>query len=349
MELPPDVCELESDGCDFGSAELPPPVAAESPTETRPRPKRKKRATSAKNQKNSRKNAHVEPRHFPLSGCPLPDPVPESTLLSYWSSMGVELPPDCGGDGAEDDDFFVLENVDNKARTLHHVPGPLDLMQVGLKRQVAAEYYSPPRVLPCICSSNCILSLDILTGWDFTQARNRQLSLDALKQFEVDFCVLSPPCTMFSCLQILFKNFEKMDPAVFQRRWHEAEVFMKHSMDVADQQLQRQKFFALEHPRTATSWKLPCVEKISLHGQVQKVHFDQCMLGLKAPCGKLFKKRTTIMSNSSWLVNELAKYQCDKSHEHQPIEGQENGRSRSWWAQHYPPALCKILAEAAER
>ena len=71
-----------------------------------------------------------------------------------------------------------------------------------------------------------------------------------------------------------------MDPAVFQRRWHEADVFMKHSMDVADQQLQRQKFFALEHPRTATSWKLPCVEKISLHGQVQKVHFDQCMLGL---------------------------------------------------------------------
>ena len=204
-------------------------------------------------------------------------------------------------------------------------------------------------MLPHISSSNCILSLDILTGWDFTQARNRQLSLDALRQFEVGFCMLSPPCTMFSCLQILFNNFQKMDPAVFQQRWAEAEVFMEHTMDVADQQLQRQKFFAFEHPRTASSWKLQSVEKISLHSQVQKVHFDQCMLGLKAPSGKLFKKRTTIMTNSSWLVTELAKYQCDKSHEHQPIEGQEKGRSRSWWAQHYPPDLCKILAAAAER
>ena len=131
----------------------------------------------------------------------------------------MELPPDCGGDGDDDDGFFVLESAEDKARTLHHVPSPLDLMQVGLKRQVAAEYYSPPRMLPHFRSSNCcIVSLDILTGWDFTQARNRQLSLDALKQFEVDFCMLSPPCTMFSCLQILFNNFKKMDPAVFQKK-----------------------------------------------------------------------------------------------------------------------------------
>ena len=148
MELPPAVNELD---CDFGitalsgSVELPPSVAAEDePRENRLRPRGKKRATSAKSERSS-KNAQVQPTHFPLSDFCLPDPVQGDTLLSYWGSLGVELPA-CCGDGDEDDDFFVLEreSVEGKAPPLHHVPSPLDLMRVGhLKRQVAAEYYSP--------------------------------------------------------------------------------------------------------------------------------------------------------------------------------------------------------------
>ena len=111
-------------------------------------------------------------------------------------------------------------------------------------------------------------------------------------------------------------------------------------MEVAEHQLRREKHFAFEHPMTASSWKLDAVEKISNYDQVGKAHFDQCMLGLKSPSGKLFKKRTTVMSNHSGLLAELAQYQCNRAHDHQPIIGQEKGRSRSWWAQHYPPRNC---------
>lgn len=270
----------------------------------------------------------------------------------YWSSLGVELPEavDLDDDSDDHDDFFLLEKpVEDKAKEPSNVPTALELAAVkNPLKQLAAEYYSPPRVLPHIGSCKCFLSLDLLTGWDFTDAKNRRLSMEALKKYEVDMCILSPPCTMFSALQVLFKNFEKMDPAVFKKRWGEAEQFVAHSMEVAEHQLHREKYFAFEHPRTASSWKLEAVERISSYSQVGKVHFDQCRLGLASPSGKLFKKRTTIMSNHSRLLAELAKYQCNKAHEHQPIIGQEKGRSRSWWAQHYPPALCKILACAAE-
>lgn len=347
MELPPAVMEADCDEflAASSSIELPPSISEErqdaGPT--------KKKAKSVRTGKTNRTQP-LQP--FPVPSLCLPDPVESDTLLTYWSSLGVELPEavDLGDDSDDHDDFFVLETiVEDKAKKPLKVPTPLELaaMKNPLK-QLAVEYYSPPRVLPHIGSCKCFLSLDLLTGWDFTDAKNQSLSMEALQKYDVDMCVLSPPCTMFSALQILFSNFEKLDPAVFKKRWGEAEQFIAHSMEVAEHQIHRRKYFAFEHPRTASSWKLEAVEKIRSYSQVGQVHFDQCMLGLASPSGKLFKKRTTIMSNHPKLLADLAKYQCNKAHEHQPIIGQEKGRSRSWWAQHYPPALCKILACAAE-
>ncbi len=348
MELPPAVMEADCDESLAASSSivLPPPIY-EKHLDAGPRRKKK-----AKSEHTGKTKRALPSQPFPVPSLSLPDPVEADTLLTYWSSLGVELPVSVGlDDGSDDhDDFFVLGMaVEGEAQGTLNVPTPLELaaMKNG-RKQLVAEYYSPPRVLPHIGSCECFLSLDILTGWDFMDANNRRLSMEALKKYDVDMCILSPPCTMFSALQILFKNFEKMEPAVFKKKWGEAEQFVEHSMEVAEHQLRREKHFAFEHPRTASSWKLDVVEKISNYDQVGKVHFDQCMLGLKSPSGKLFKKRTTVMSNHSGLLAELAQYQCNRAHDHQPIIGQEKGRSRSWWAQHYPPKLCKILARAAE-
>ncbi len=264
----------------------------------------------------------------------------------------MTLPPDveCDSDGGSavevDLDIDELEECVPGA-TNFPVPTPNQIGSMTGK-QAALELYSPARVMPEVrWQPPCVLSLDILTGWDFLLEANRALSLEALNRFDVEMAILSPPCTMFSPLQILFRNFEKMPPAVFQRRYTEAKLFMDHSMEAAHLQIQRRKKFAHEHPQRASSWKLASVESVACQPGVYKTTFDQCMLGLRAPSsGLFFKKRTTIMTNCRWLAEELKQHQCNKQHKHQPIIGKELGKSRSWWAQHYPPGLVALLARS---
>ena len=218
MELPPAVMEADCDESLAASSSivLPPPIY-EKHLDAGPRRKKK-----AKSEHTGKTKRALPSQPFPVPSLSLPDPVEADTLLTYWSSLGVELPVSVGlDDGSDDDhdDFFVLGMaVEGEAQGTLNVPTPLELaaMKNG-RKQLVAEYYSPPRVLPHIGSCECFLSLDILTGWDFMDANNRRLSMEALKKYDVDMCILSPPCTMFSALQILFKNFEKMEPAVFKK------------------------------------------------------------------------------------------------------------------------------------
>ena len=287
----------------------------------------------------------------PVFSVPLPPPDPGHSLSSYWETLGIVLPPPVDADDDGDDFDLGDEDVSNEdmgPQLPNKVPSPQELKGLKAQKQVAVEIYSPPRVLPMVKNVEpCCLSLDILTGWDFRDPVSRALSLDALDRFDVDMAVCSPPCTMFSALQRLFRNFEKMPPRVFQKKMTEAVMFVDHSMDICLRQIQRGKKFAFEHPASASSWRLPSVAALSQRPDVAKTSFDQCMLDLKAPSGKLFKKRTIVMSNSSWLMNRLKPYQCCKDHEHQEIIGQEKGKSRSWWAQHYPEPFCAILAQSA--
>ena len=291
----------------------------------------------------------------------LPDPVAEDSLdnegsgprradfPSYLMSLGVPLPPavDAASDyDASDDD------IENDASFHGSVPSPSQLelqFATAVRARVPVlELYSPPRV---VCEFHGPLPqqlcFDLLTGWDFRQPHLRRLSLEALDGFDVDMACLSPPCTMFSALQYMFRNFSKMDRVTFERRMTDALLFVEHSMSLAARQMARGRAFFFEHPATATSWGLPEVLSVARMSGVYAVNFDQCMLGLQAPSGRPFKKRTRILTNSVRLATSLARFQCDGSHAHQQIIGSEQGRSRSWWAQHYPPALCEILAEAA--
>ena len=58
------------------------------------------------------------------------DLVESDTLLTYWSSLRVELPVavDLHDDSDDHDDFFVLEmTVEDKAKEFSNVPTPLEL------------------------------------------------------------------------------------------------------------------------------------------------------------------------------------------------------------------------------
>ena len=58
---------------------------------------------------------------------------------------------------------------------------------------------------------------------------------------------------------------------------------------------------------------------------------------------------TTIRTNSREVMLALKDMRCTGDHEHQRVEGQEGGRSRSKASQIYPQALCQALADAVAK
>lgn len=266
-------------------------------------------------------------------------PAQPDTSMSLESDSDVELP-----DPVFD---FDTENISPVASA---VPAPEQVATHGPQdfNLFALELFSPPRVLPHVRSVGgpCRMSLDILTGWNLQHKEVQDIVFGMLEAGKPRMVFLSPPCTIFSCLQKCFRNYEKMDPKVLEERWREGCDHMNLSVTVAERQDHNDDFFMLEHPQRASSWELESTQKLRAKQRVGSVDFDQCMLGLRAPNGKLMKKRTRIVSNNAWLLSKLSHSQCDRQHEHQPIEGSMKGRSLSWWAQHYPDGLVKILAES---
>ena len=45
------------------------------------------------------------------------------------------------------------------------------------------------------------------------------------------------------------------------------------------EQLEGNKYFLQEHPLYATSWSLPCMERLCAIPSVQRLHGDQCQFG----------------------------------------------------------------------
>ena len=214
-----------------------------------------------------------------------------------------------------------------------------------------AEFYSPPRIAPAMRQAGfrAPLSLDILTGWNFSEQGLRQLALQLLVTLDVLFAMFSPPCTIFSSLQRLW-NIKKWTAEVFNQRWAEGLVFVHHCLQGMRIQYQRGRFFAFEHPASSSAWSLEEVGEVRKLPGVFTVVFDQCMLGLKSKTNQLpMRKRTRIMTNSAGLVLALQGCKCDGRHTHQTIQGSEGGVRRSVWAQHYPPGMVQTIVSAAPR
>ena len=217
--------------------------------------------------------------------------------------------------------------------------------------QLFAEYYSVPRVTCALrdqtdLDGQHVVALDMNTGWDFLKPDLRALSLQLLYVWNIMVLMLSPPCTAFSALQVMW-NFPRLSPDRVAQIRGLGMIFLERAMDAARAQLDGGRFFAFEHPANATSWDQPCVKAVMACPGVEVVQFDQCMLGLTTKVNKVpTRKRTKIMTNIPELCRRLRPYWCDHSHVHCRIQGSEGGCKRSVWAQKSPPAMCKVIAES---
>ena len=110
------------------------------------------------------------------------------------------------------------------------------------------------------------------------------------------------------------------------------------------EQLRCGRYFLHEHPDTATSWKVPCIESLMRQPEVKVARADLCMFGLRSRDRIGAKKPTRFMTNSL-EVYKLLDRKCDGScarHVHL-MEPRANA------AAIYPRKLCRTVLQGTAR
>ena len=104
----------------------------------------------------------------------------------------------------------------------------------------------------------------------------------------------------------------------------------------------------IEHPQSASSWKLENMQRLMETSSVGAVNFHQCALGLTSPGGSLLKNATQILTNIQSVLENFAGKQCScpGGMHAQTISGRERGVQISTHAAHDPPAMVHLLVSA---
>ena len=225
-----------------------------------------------------------------------------------------------------------------------------ELMELGHCRPGVTEVYSPPRVT-AMCSNfklNPGLAMDLLTvdpkdgqPWDFSRAHKREMAIEHVKREKPWLVIGSPMCAPFSALQRL--NFPRQCPEVVKELIRRGVEHIEFCTKLYRMQAEAGRFFLHEHPWSATSWSLGCIQRVLRMKGVELVRGDMCQFGMiisEAGGTGYLKKPTGFMTNSPEIAARLNK-QCtankdDETHQHVPIFN--HGRAHK--AAIYPPKLC---------
>jgi hypothetical protein len=218
---------------------------------------------------------------------------------------------------------------------------------VGATPDSCMEVFCPPRVCPAFerLGAAATVSADIVTRWDLSQQSHRTFLMELARRKQPQAVLLSPPCLPFSQMQRT--NVGRSDPALVAAKLSEGREFVKFSMTIARAQIAGGRCFVYEHPSHASSWQQQSVTSVSKLKGVRIVQFDQCRFGAVTLVNKTpIRKPTKFMTNSSAVAEAFDGKLCRADHEHQRLDGQEGGVSRTTAAAAYPQALVDALVAA---
>jgi hypothetical protein len=256
----------------------------------------------------------------------------------------VERPPALwerfGGDGSEEYPYESRYDANGDA-----------VMRLGPAK--VAELYSPPRVaatlprLGLAPGSTFDLRADEAgVAWDFTKPSDRKRAWDRLRAEEPFLVVGSPPCTMFSRLQLNL-NAKRIGKMEWEKRRREAEVLLVFAVAVYRLQALAGRHFLHEHPAGATSWAHPSVVKLRARHGVGAVVSHMCAFGMETSSadgkGRAAARKPTRFMSSSPAILEALSRRCPGDHVHAPLLGGTRAKD----AAVYPPGLCSAIARGA--
>ncbi len=290
--------------------------------------------------------------------------LPGSMVDIMVNESDVEL-PEPPGESSDESNLQLPEEVSSDSSSLELPEVDLDSSgtelpdaSVGLVapprslqhmcRDDLCEIFSLPRIVPTVHRLQLPLraevSIDIMNGYDLRWRDSQRAVWAMLQERRPRATILSPPCTMFSCM--MNANFKKMKPMVVKHRWDEALVLLNFALDVIQRLRAQGDIYVLEHPTGASSWHLPQVKALLLERDSLLATFDQCRFGLQSPSGKPVRKSTRLLTNSQKVMEQFNKVRCQCKCAHCVIEGSEAGHKLSVWCQHYPAPFCDALVRA---
>lgn len=212
------------------------------------------------------------------------------------------------------------------------------------------EVHSRPRIVPVAVARGMIgeLSVDLVTGYDMNLPHVVSTVVAETRYRRPKVLVVSPPCTMFSALQVMW-NLKKMSPEVRATRMNEALHHLNSSMELCRIQHEQKRGFIFEHPDRATSWAQPSVEAVASLPDVKIVKFDQCRFGLRSPdnSGPL-RKSTKFLTNMHTVFARFNNVRCACQEPHTHIKGMQNGVRISSFAQSYPTPMVTAIVDASK-
>ena len=252
------------------------------------------------------------------------------------------------------------------------------------------ELYSPPRVVQEAGLRSYGgrrlrpgWSLDLTvddpeTGkpWDLSDGKVRTKVMKLINEGKPYMIIMSPICTAFSQIQAI--NKQRRDPKIVRQELDDAKDHIRWVMKIAAIQVRCNRYFAFEHPATATSWDMAEIKKVHDMEGVVKVKFDMCQFGMVATdvdgVTRPVQKRTAVLTNSYEVAQRLrrdcpnrcsssvaknkesksTKYGSPRSPPGRPeeachhVHAKLEGGQRCKQAQVYPRDFCRAICEASQ-
>ena len=210
------------------------------------------------------------------------------------------------------------------------------------------EVYSPERVAKVArrFGLRAGSSFDLTNGWDFNLEDHRKKAWTKIKEESPYLLVGSPPCTYASMLQELNVAVHGHKPewmAKFDEEKRKAKIHVAFCCTLYQEQLRQGRHFLHEHPWSARSWGLPCIQQLMSHPGVELVQGHMCRFRMtthietKDGARGLVKKPTGFLSSSRCVRQQLNR-KCTGDHSHVPLVG-----GRAAGAQVYPQMLCEAI------
>ena len=191
-------------------------------------------------------------------------------------------------------------------------------------------------------------AFDIELGHDLLKPSVQHSVMTYVQQERPGLVILSPPCEAFSTLNRLLDRFRQHNLAALRRhidKLKRGKVLLNFAMKVCRQCLDQGTTFVFEHPRGASSWTMPSVQRLLKQLGVILVVADQCAYGLTNKHQVPHKKATGFITNNKNVAEALSR-KCPKDHPHAWILGNKQISKR---AQVYPDALVDAILESYSR
>ena len=185
---------------------------------------------------------------------------------------------------------------------------------------------------------------DLSLDWDWSKVIHRRRLEEQLSLSPPDVLVMTPPCGPLSRMQNCTPDDKRKDLETHEAEVRQAMDMVKWCLKMAEKQLAMGLHYLFESSQTSKAWSMDEMKKFIEWWSPPCVDVAACAVGLTdKESGKLFGKKWRFMTSSMAVASMLEPLICDKTHEHQVVEGSSGGQLRSIQTQAYPKKLVRKI------